>query len=83
MIVGAFDMKFDEKKHEIPPEACRPLKKLQKKPCPKSEPPKSEKSKKLKCARSGSPASPPERDVREAAAPQEKKGCFRFIRFDA
>ena len=30
MILTAFDMKFDEKKDEIPPEACRPLKKLKK-----------------------------------------------------
>ena len=28
MILTAFDMKFHETKDEIPPEACRPLKKL-------------------------------------------------------
>ena len=28
MILTAFDVKFHENKNEIPPEACRPLKKL-------------------------------------------------------
>ena len=30
MILTAFDGKFHEKKDELPPEACRPLKKLKK-----------------------------------------------------
>ena len=30
MILTAFDVKFDEKKDEIPPRSCRPLKKLKK-----------------------------------------------------
>ena len=54
MILSAFDIKFDEKKDEIPPRACRPSKKLktnnveqvdpqkvEKKTCRKSGPPKS------------------------------------------
>ena len=40
MILTALDMKFHETKDEIPPEACRPLKKTKKKQCRKSGPPK-------------------------------------------
>ena len=37
MIRTAFDVKFHEKKDEIPPKACRPSKKLYKKQCAKKD----------------------------------------------
>ena len=40
MILTAFDGKFDEKKDELPPRACRPPNKL-KQQCRKSGPPTS------------------------------------------
>ena len=46
-----FDVKFHEKKDEIPPGACRPSKKLKKKQCRKSGLPKSWKK---QCRQSGS-----------------------------
>ena len=45
MILTAFDVKFHEENDEIPPEAHRPLKTLNKKQCRKSGPQKSEKTK--------------------------------------
>ena len=38
MILTAFDVKFRETKNGMPPEACRPLTKLKKKQCRKSDP---------------------------------------------
>ena len=46
MILTAFDRKFDEKKNEIPPEACRPFKKLKKNNVEKVDPQKVGKSSK-------------------------------------
>ena len=40
MILTAFDWKFNEEKDEIPPEACRPSKKLQQKTIVEKEDPK-------------------------------------------
>ena len=40
MILTAFDVKFHEKKDEIPPEACRPLKNLKKNIVEKANPQK-------------------------------------------
>ena len=44
MILTAFDGKFDEKKDEIPPRACRPSKKLKKNNVEKEGPQKVEKT---------------------------------------
>ena len=44
MILTAFDMKFNETKHEIPPEACRPLKKRKQNNVEKVGPQKVEKN---------------------------------------
>ena len=82
MILTPFDMKFHEKKNELPPRACRPLKKLEKNNVEKVDPPKVKKNNVDK--EGPPPARPPERGVRGAAAPrEEKKRCFRFFRFDA
>ena len=43
MILTAFDVKFREKKDELPPRACRPLKKLKKNNVGKVDPKKVEK----------------------------------------
>ena len=51
MILTAFDVKFHEKKDEIPPEACRPLKKLKKTQC-RTSAPKTRETK--QCRKSGS-----------------------------
>ena len=50
MILTAFDVKFDEKKDEIPPKVYRPLKKQKQKRCRKSGHPK---SRKKQCRESG------------------------------
>ena len=44
MILTAFDVKFQEKKDELPPGACRPSKKLKKNNVEKVDPQKVEKS---------------------------------------
>ena len=64
MIPTAFDVKFHETKHEIPPRACRPLKKLKKNNVDKVDPQKvekkqcrtseSQKVEKTQCRESGS-----------------------------
>ena len=51
MILTAFDGKFHEKKDEIPPEACRPLKNMKKNNVEKEDPQKVEKK---QCRTSGS-----------------------------
>ena len=62
MILSAFDLKFNEKKDEIPPGACKRLKKFQK-------------LKKKWLEMGPPPVRPPEREVRRAAAPRKgKKG---------
>ena len=50
MILTAFDRQIHEKKYEIPPEACRPSKKLNKKQCRKSG---SKKVETKQCRKSG------------------------------
>ena len=60
MILTAFDVKFHEKKDEIPPRACRPPKIFQK-------------FKKMDLEMGPPPARPPERGVRGAAAPREEE----------
>ena len=45
VMLNAFDVKFDEKKDEIPPKACRASKKLKNKNVEKVDPTKSEKQK--------------------------------------
>ena len=45
MILTAFDVKFHETKDEIPPEVCRPLKKLKQINVQKVDPQKSEEKK--------------------------------------
>ena len=54
MILTAFDVKFHEKKNEIPPRACRPAKKLKKNNVEKVNPQKVEKK---QCRTSGPPKS--------------------------
>ena len=46
IILTAFDVEFHEKKDEIPPEVCRPLKKLKKNNVEKVDPQKVKKQKK-------------------------------------
>ena len=58
MILTAFDVKFRETKNEIPPGACRPPKKLNKKRCRKSAPPKVKKQKTMSIKRVPPPARP-------------------------
>ena len=60
MILIAFDVKFYEKKDEIPPRACRPPKKFQK-------------FKKNASGMGPPPARPPERGVRGAQPPGKRK----------
>ena len=64
MILIAFDGKFQEKKDEIPPRACRPVKKFQKF--------------KKNVPGNGSPARPSARagGLGGAAPREQKRGCF-------
>ena len=67
MILMAFDVKFDEKRDEIPPGACRPSKKLKKNKVEKVDP---EEVKRNNVDKEGPPpVRPPERGVRGAQPP--------------
>ena len=79
MILTAFDGTFNEKKNEIPPEACRPPKTLKKNNVEKVDTRKVEKKQRPQRGSLVPPsARPPERGVRGAAAPreEEKKGIY-------
>ena len=73
MIPSAFDVKFDEKKDEIPPGACRPSKKQKKNNVEQVDPQKVEKQ---LCRKSGPPKSRT-KTMSKKWAPRklEKKQC--------
>ena len=78
MNCNAFDVKFDEKKDEIPPKACRPSKKLNKKQCARSGPQTNETTKN-QCAKSGPQTSEKTNNVQQLK--KQKNGRVSFILF--
>ena len=71
MILTAFDVKFHETKNEIPPEACRPSKKLKKNNVEKVDSQKV-KQKNNVDKEGPPPARPAERGVRGAQPPGKR-----------
>ena len=75
MILTAFDVKFDEKKDGMPPEACRPLKKLKKNNVEKVG---LQTVKQKQCRYRGFPARPPERGFGGRSPPGRGKRGFAY-----
>ena len=80
MILTAVDVKFSEQKDEMPPEVCRPLKKLKKNNVEKVGPQKVKKQtmsiKRVPRPPARPPARSPERGVRGAQLPGNVFQCF-------